>query len=94
MIEDLIKRHYDATCKRGQITPQTKTIDFILKMVEEDNEALREMLVYSVGTKPSEQMIQEIIDKCMVGLNFLQHNGVDIELALCRNTMKQENRKD
>jgi len=93
-MQDLFKRHYEATVKRGQIRKDTKTIDFIMKMAEEDNEVLREMITYSVGMPPSEELVSEVIDKAMVCFNFLQHIGVDIELALCRNTMKQESRKD
>jgi len=94
MVEDLLKRHFEATKKRGKIHSGMKTMDFIAKMAEEDNEVLREMILYSMGTIPSEKMIQEVIDKAMVCFNFLQYLEVDIELAICRNTMKQENRKD
>lgn len=93
-MQDLIKRHFEATKNRGKIHSGMKTMDFIAKMAEEDNEVLREMILYSMGTEPSEEMIQEVIDKAMVCFNFLQYLKVDIELALCRNTMKQESHKD
>lgn len=93
-MEDLVKRHFEATKSRGLITEQTQVIEFIEKMQEEDSEALIEMIQFMFIDDRKEEMVQELIDKVMVPLNFLQHIGVDIELALCRNVMYQESRED
>jgi hypothetical protein len=94
MIEDLIKRHFEATKERGKITDKTSIGAFIEKMHEEDGEALMEMIYYMRKRDRKEEMVQELIDKVMVPLNFLQNIGVDVELAIFRNVQKQESRED
>ena len=92
MIEDLINRHYEATKQRGLITPKTKTSQFISKMMEEDHEMFDEIIKNMWGERNTEEVIQETIDSIMVRINYLKQKGVDMELALCRNVMKQEKR--
>jgi len=95
-MKDLIIRNFEATKKRGKITDKTKISDFIKKMHEEDGEALMAMIQFIKNPNHDhrDKMAQELIDKVMVPLNFLQHIGVDIELALCKNVIYQENRED
>ena len=94
MIIKLIRRHYQATVKRGKITSKTRTAHFLIKMFEEDGEMYQEISHYIASSDQKDEMIQETIDSVMVRLNFLQHINVDVEDALLQNTIKQETRKD
>lgn len=90
MIQDLIDRHFEATKQRGLITKKTTISTFISKMMEEDHEMYDELIKNMWGERNSEETTQEIIDSVMVRINFLKQKGIDFELALCRNVMKQE----
>lgn len=86
-MEELIKRHYEATRKRGCITADTDMKDFIEKMNEEFNEI--EESYYKESFRDS---IYETVDLIAVCINAIHHHGFDFVDLYALNTKHQESR--
>lgn len=89
-MKDLIKRHYEATARRGLIGPYTTTHDFIEKLKEEYEEV---MGAYDEETGIVDgDMAQECLDVVGVIFNMLINKGFDIEAEFKHNAEYQESR--
>jgi NTP pyrophosphatase (non-canonical NTP hydrolase) len=74
-IEEIIKTNYQATCKRGLITPKTTKQEFIDKLKEETFEL--EDAIYFESKLEKMQWI-ELADVILVCLAMAEHFQIDI----------------
>jgi NTP pyrophosphatase (non-canonical NTP hydrolase) len=99
-MKELFKRNYAATVKRGQISENTKNYDFTGKIDEEQGEfevALHESNMLNVkqaNFKTNEEIEDELSDIMIVCSAFAIHHKIDIEKAIERKVIFNENRKD
>lgn len=77
-MKKLIEENYKSIVKRGLITPETNSNDFIMKLEEEVQEFI-EAEKYSLNNEN-----EELADIILVCLNYARHYGVDIESELKR----------
>lgn len=95
-MNNLIKRHYYATSKRGFINPDTNMIEFTDKMMEEYGE-LKKAITNNLFGELSFQVISsdiahEIVDLAAVCINMLTHYGLDFMEEYKKNVEYQERR--
>lgn len=83
---EIQNRNYQATVKRGLITPKTTESEFTAKLFEEVRE-LSNSRKFFVGFDP-----HELADIIIVCLNIAKHYDINIELALIEKTVINENR--
>lgn len=88
-MKKLIKRSYQATVKRGLITKNTASYQFINKIKEELDETIKE---YEMGYK--DKMFVEVADIVLTCFNFAHHNGIDLVQVMEYKTLFNENRLD
>ena len=88
-IQSLIDRNYNATKKRGQITPETDFDDFIVKIAEEFNELLK-----SYDWKAKTFDPKELGDLILVCLSKSKHFNIDIMQVLSDKVDFNEKRED
>jgi len=88
-MEQLIKRHYEATRQRGYIDNLTSLEDFREKLREEIQE-FWDSDIYE--NTIDGDMAQEAMDVVGVIFNMLIHNGYDIKEEFKFNTEYQESR--
>ena len=89
-LKEIIKRNYEATVRRGQISNNTKLFDFINKLDEEVNElklSIGESKIYPFDPK-------EAIDVILVATAMLQHYGFDTQKILTEKMLYNEQRQD
>ena len=77
-MKNIIEENYKSIVKRGLITPETTSTDFIMKLEEEVQEFI-DAAKYSL-----ENENEELADIILVCLNYARHYGVDIESELKR----------
>lgn len=90
-LKEIQNRNYQATIRRGKITPATTGTDFIEKIKEETGE-----LQYEEET-PLQNKIEkgkEMADVIIAVLNYAKHEGINIQTALEQKTIYNENRHD
>ncbi|HWR94118.1 MAG TPA: hypothetical protein VN192_02840 [Flavobacterium sp.] len=85
-------RNYQATVRRGKITPATTEQDFINKIKEETAE-LEDEVWWPFNDNPTYQEA-ELADIIIVCLNYAKHFNIDIKTALEQKTIYNENRND
>ena len=85
-LEEIQKRNYNATRKRGQITDETKDIDFCYKIREE----LKEL----VDSETLENEAEELADIALVCFAYAEHFNIDLLSEMEKKTIKNENRTD
>jgi len=85
-MKNLIEENYKSIVKRGLITPDTKSIEFIMKLEEEVQEFI-EAEKYSL---PNES--EELADIILVCFNYARHYNIDIESVLKSKISKNWNR--
>lgn len=89
-LKEIIKRNYEATVKRGQITSKTTFDDFVAKTDEEVQE-----LVNSYFRKEHDPFDpKEAIDVILVQTAMLHHYGFDVEKLLTEKMLFNEQRPD
>lgn len=86
-MENLQKRNYESTVKRGLINQNTTIEDFLLKLYEEIGELHKELLVGSF-----DKIKLELADVILVSLNFAYHYEIDIMEILEKKISINENR--
>ena len=86
-IKEIINRNYQATVKRGLITPETTKQEFTVKMVEEIDE-----LNYEICFEYSENEPVELADVILVCLAYAKHFNIDILKELENKTLYNETR--
>lgn len=77
-MKNIIEENYKSIVKRGLITPETTSNDFIMKLEEEVQEFI-DADKYSLDNRN-----EELADIILVCLNYARHYGVDIESELKR----------
>jgi hypothetical protein len=85
-INEIIERNYQATVKRGLITPDTSTFKFIDKIEEEVDELKNEYMLFKCVDK------EELADIILVCLAMAKHYDIDIMKALEEKTKFNETR--
>lgn len=86
---EIFKRNYNATVKRGKITPETTHREFFDKFMEEVNE-----LKYEVENCNDLDMFMEIGDCMNVLNNWCVHEHIDIIALLTEIAEKNEKRSN
>ena len=87
-IKEIQERNYRATVKRGQITNETNTYDFLNKIHEEVDELYEAYIHHEIIDK------MELADIILVCFSLAEHNKIDIDKALQAKVIINENRKD
>ena len=90
-LNDLIKRNYDATVRRGQISSKTTNDDFYKKLLEEVGE-VKESMSRTHKEFPLDEM--EVIDIILVCATRLHTLGFNVEKLLKEKVVFNENRED
>ena len=85
-MKKIIEDNYNSIVKRGLITPQTKKVDFVSKLIEEVNE-----FIYDFNTDSSTKG-EELSDVILVCLNIAKHYNIDIEKELNKKIKKNYER--
>jgi len=93
-IKEITKRNYNATVKRGLITPETTIWEFIRKINEEYKElntSYIDPLIYSdeLGFD-----IKELADIALVCFAMAEHYNIDLLSVIAEKTIYNEQRKD
>ncbi len=83
-MKQIIEDNYKSIVKRGLITPETDSSDFIMKLEEEVQELI-EAENFSLNNRN-----EELADVVLVCLNYARHLGIDIEKEL-QNKIKINN---
>ena len=93
-MNDLIKRHYEATKKRDLITDDTPLDDFLQKISEEYSELGLEFcdIVMSHDKEIGESFVHEAVDLVATTINMLTHFGFDFMAEYRKNVEHQESR--
>lgn len=93
-MEELIKRNYNATVKRGLITPNTNNSDFDSKLDEEYIELFDELCKADniVEQTLNDRQAEELTDIISVGINWLIKSGRDFKEELTKVVIKNERR--
>lgn len=89
-LKEIIKRNYEATVKRGQISNKTTVSDFLKKTDEEVQElkdSRKGSPIYPFDPK-------EAIDIILVQTAMLHHYGFNIEKLLTEKMLFNEQRPD
>lgn len=89
-LKEIIKRNYEATVKRGQISNKTTVSDFLKKTDEEVQElkdSRKGSAIYPFDPKES-------IDIILVQTSMLHHYGFDTEKLLTEKMLFNEQRTD
>lgn len=89
-LNEIIKRNYEATVRRGQISNKTNVSDFFKKTdeeVQELKESINISAIYPFDPK-------EAIDIILVQTAMLHHYGFNTELLLNEKVIFNEQRKD
>ena len=86
-IKEIQERNYEATVKRGQITKETKDIQFINKIFDEVDELHSSNYEKNLDPK-------ELADIILVCLSFAKHKNIDIIKVMQEKVIFNENRKD
>lgn len=89
-LTEIQQRNYDATVRRGLITPQTSKNEFIDKIREETNELDFEANFFN-GSDNEKFELSDIIIVCLC---YAKHHNIDIKLALEEKTIINEKRND
>lgn len=89
-LTEIQNRNYEATVKRGLITPNTTFIEFFNKANEEFDELIDSWIEHDF-TIFSELELADIILVCLA---MAKHFNIDIQKALEDKTIINENRKD
>jgi len=97
-MKNLIQRNYDSTVKRGKITYKTTHAEFIDKEIEEDREFFHEIGSINLTSPVVNEIISkkaaiEVVDKILVNLNYLHHNGYDVLELIEEKIIINEQRK-
>lgn len=82
-INEISKRNYHATVKRGLITEKTTRINFISKIEEELDELFE---------NPRDN--SELADVALVCFAMAEHFGIDLIAEMEKKTIYNENRND
>lgn len=92
-LEAITHRNYLATVRRGLITPETTTRDFILKVKEECQELHKSYIdkCWENGLKFDEK---ELADIALVCFAMAEHYGIDLVDEMRKKTEFNEQRKD
>jgi len=85
-MKQLIEDNYNSIVKRGLITPETGTSDFIMKLEEE----VQEYIEAEKFTLPN--VNEELADIILVCLNIAKHFDIDIEQEL-KNKIQINNKR-
>lgn len=89
-IQEITRRNYYATRRRGQITDTTNEMDFAKKIQEELNE-----LIESFGKSHIHPFdIKELADIALVCFGKAHHFGYDLLKAMEEKTLFNEQRPD
>ncbi len=89
-LQEIIKRNYEATVKRGQISNKTTKFDFLNKLHEEVDElelSFNESKIYQFD-------IKELADVVLVCTAMAKHYGYDLLKAIENKALYNENRID
>ncbi|HAT76777.1 MAG TPA: hypothetical protein DCS19_08005 [Flavobacterium sp.] len=89
-LKEIIKRNYEATVRRGQISIKTSFVDFFLKTEEEFDEL--KMSTWTSNIYPFDP--KESIDIILVQFSMLNHYGFDVEKLLIEKVLFNEKRED
>jgi len=89
-LKEIIKRNYEATVRRGQISNKTTVSDFLNKTDEE----VQELKDSRKGSQIYPFDPKEAIDIILVQTAMLQHYGFDTERLLIEKTLFNEKRPD
>ena len=92
-MNNLTNQHYNATVKRGKITPDTLVLGFIKKMREEVQE-VHEVYYLNPITFDDDEMASELCDVIATAANCMIHLGYNVEAEFKKNIEKQEQRND
>jgi len=85
-MKQIIEDNYKSIVKRGLITPETGSTDFIMKLEEE----VQEYIEAENHTLPN--VNEELADIILVCLNIAKHFEIDIEQELKNKIKKNEKR--
>jgi len=91
-LQEIQNRNYQATVKRGLITPKTTDSEFIEKLKEEVDELQIEVDLPFFSNTTGRDM--ELADVIIVCLCMAKHLNIDIESELIKKTIYNENRND
>ena len=86
-MKQLLERNFKAVVDRGLITPETRDVDFFLKLKEEVEEVATEII-----NGDQAAMEHEVIDCFITCSNWLIHRGANIPYLLAQNAIKNEER--
>ena len=89
-LNEIIKRNYEATVKRGQINSKTTFDDFVAKTDEEVQELINSY--FKKEYNPFDP--KEVIDVILVQTALLHHYGFDTEKLLSEKMLFNEQRPD
>lgn len=84
-INEISKRNYQATVKRGLITPKTEYLDFTNKIREEAKE---------IDEASINELPEELADVALVCFAMAEHFGIDLIAEMEKKTIYNENRND
>jgi len=88
-LKEIQLRNYNATKRRGLITPNTTELEFLYKLYEEVTEFEFEIAFTNDNKKPL-----ELADIIIVCICYAKHFNIDIQKALEQKTLINEKRKD
>lgn len=104
-MKKIIEDNYNSILKRGLITPETSFSEFIDKIYEELREFEEECIINKypleyidiipfeeIKQKQKDRIQEEASDIILTVLNFLKHNGFDIEKGLKEKIKINQNR--
>lgn len=80
-LKEIIEQNYKSIVKRGLITTDTTTTDFMDKLYEElieVNDVLINQLI-NIDLPIKEELSFELADVILTALNFAKHYDIDIE---------------
>ena len=89
-LKEIIKRNYEATVRRGQISNKTTVSDFLNKTDEE----VQELKDSRKGSQIYQFDPKEAIDVILVQTAMLYHYGFDVEKLLTEKMLFNEQRPD
>ena len=87
-IKEIQERNYEATVKRGQITKETMSFEFVDKLKEELSELENHYFINGFIDE------KELADVILVCLSFAKHKNIDIMKVMQEKVIFNENRKD
>lgn len=90
-LNEIIKRNYQATVRRGQISNKTTVTDFLNK-IDEEVEELKDSRKTCSSIYPFDPL--EAIDVILVNASMLHYYGFDLENLLTKKVEINETRKD